>query len=226
MRTRRMTLRGARIESLLASLPADAEGELRVHSERGVDRVLLRAGRVVGVDLRAHFDPLLDRLQRSGELDPTRYHRALTRLAISERRSGELAAALGVPKAAVQEALAQQMRQRLAVLERRVRSGAKVTFRSRNVASGEVVQVMPRVSQPSPKRSDNVVVPMNGEANRQRARERRARPRGTTERCVTRQQLVSAAMRLHPDRNPNATPAERRKLQDELARLTAAYHGL
>ncbi len=216
-----MTLRGARIESLLASLPADAEGELRVHSEHGVDRVLLRAGRVVGVDLRAHFDPLLDRLQRSGELDPIRYHRALTRLAISERRSGELAAALGVPKAAVHEALAQQMRQRLAVLERRVRAGAKVTFRSRSIASGEVVRVMPRVSQPSRRRT-NVVTPMHEQA----ARERRAKPRATSERCVTRQQLVSAAMRLHPDRNPNATPAERAKLQDELARLTAAYHGL
>lgn len=200
------------VEALLGELPADAEGELRIITAAGTDRVLIRGGRVVAVHLRGHFDPLLERLMRAGALDRRRHRDLLERLAASERLSGELARAAGIPRQVIDEGLASQMRQRVATLDRRLQAGARVVYRARPVAPSEVVRVMPRRT-----------------ANRH-DRPRRAHARPSTPspnpRCVSREELVAAAMRLHPDRNPDATPAERAALQAELARLTAAYHGL
>jgi hypothetical protein len=173
-------------------------------------RVLVRRGLVCAVSVPGRFDPIVDALRRSGAIDGRTYRRILEALARTERRSGQVAVDVGaLHEAVVRDALVQQTRLRLVALLDRA-AGATATFTpcdvapSEQVASVDPVPLLPVASRPAPH------VSLRTPATRPEAR----------------RQLREIAKRLHPDRNGHLPAPEREKLAAELARATAAFHGL
>ena len=165
--------------------------------------VWVQRGFVVGAHLAGEFDPLLERLRRTGALDESTHRRCLAALRDSEERAGSLALRAGVPHELLRDVLSAQLVQRAFGLFMLAEvSGHDAWFEAR----------------PVPEREVSVRLPLGSLQRRiEAARHDAARHE--------RKQLRGLARALHPDLHAHLGPAARRELERRLAEATATYHG-
>lgn len=161
---------------------------------------------VVGVHVAGEFDPLLERLRQRGALDAHSHARCVRRLAQLSERAGAVACAhFGVARREVREALGSQLTERFRTLSAIAQSsGYDARFEPRAVPVGELAMRMPLGSLL--RRSERSTASAHG--------------------ADARRALRRLAAALHPDRHPELSAEQRARLGRELARATAAYHGL
>jgi hypothetical protein len=215
------------------ALSEKREGDVVLREQSGAThRVTVRGGYVVRVRVSGRFDPILAELRRAGALSPASYVRALEGLGRTERRAGQLAIDVGLSQETVARALAAQTRRRLgAVLARALEAGRDAWLEARKVRADEVDA---RIGL--------------GELSKQRPARKPEHPRGGQRRCAARAEprdaktpratephartardrraLRKLAFALHPDRHAHLSKEARAALAEELARATAAFHGL
>ena len=205
--------------------------ELLEESRGRTHRVHLSQGLVIAVELDGASRRLAEVLKDQGAIDEGVASRSVLRAMSSRRLLGEvLVRDFAVPSAVVDRAVRRQLVLRLGALDSI--ADARVSFR---------VTVRP----PKEALSSDALDPKEFLAGRKRARDRNApqtpkhaeisRPAsayrllGVDERADAaeiRRAFRQVARRLHPDLHPHATPEERRALESELARITAAYQTL
>lgn len=185
---------------MLADL-REFEGEIRIADRSATHRILMRGRKVVAAHVAGHFDPLLDRLRQHGALSERAYRETLEAMASCDRRSGEVARRSGVDAQALEQALAAQLRDALAVLRRKVDgTRATATLHPRRIQPREIV-AFARVGEP-----------------KRRVARGRSLPRHRA--------LARIARELHPDRLMHLPEQERRRRERRLAHLSARLQGL
>ncbi len=226
-------LRTTTLGDLLGSLHrASATGTLELAEEaRGrTHSVYLTEGKVSAVALDGASRLLGELLRDDGAIDDATAQRSLLRAVASQRLLGEvLVRDFAVPQASVGSALRKQLVLRLSALDRLV--DARVTFHvARRVPAGVLAAAPLEAREFLP--------------GRRRARERSGAPPvaaaapgldharrvlGVGPAADTpeiRRAFRRLALTLHPDLHPAATPEQRRALELQLARASAAYKSL
>jgi hypothetical protein len=198
--------------ALLTEAAAARMDGLVVLRDRTGDRhgVFLEDGYVRSVQVAGRFDPLLDLLEKRGEVDRQARRVCLGALRGGMERSGAVAThVLGLGTPVIRDALRSQQLARLAaLLELAEAQGHDAGVEPGAVAASDCCVRLPLGFM--------------------------LRALGRQEACIgpapaspenARKRLRALARALHPDRHANLTPEARRELELALARATAAYHG-
>jgi hypothetical protein len=191
-----------------------------------VHRVTLRSGNVVAVRLAGRFDPLLEQLYRRGVIDAAGVVAVLEALGRSDRRVGELAIDIaGVHPRDVEAALGAQLRTRLSELFRVAETSTTPSLLVRAVPTTEGGGALPWREV------------VRGTLRGRDLREAPARVPPSTAQTVSpriatlpmptsRAELRRLAKLCHPDLTRHLPAAEQAARAAQLARATAAFHGL
>jgi len=196
------------------------EGDLLVRDrERRTHKLTLRLGNVVAVRVAGRFDPLLEQLHRRGVIDEAGVMAVLEALTRSERRVGELAIDVaGVRPEDVRAALGAQLRARLRelfVLAQTATAAPSVV--ARVVRPSEGCGAMPwRDAVKGSLRARDLRAPQASSSPLAAAH---AMP-------ASRAELRHLARLCHPDLTQHLPVAEQASRAAQLARATAAFHGL
>lgn len=198
------------------------EGRGRVH------RVHLQAGRVTAVELDGASRRLADVLRDEGVIDAMTAQRSVLRAMASRRMLGEvLVRDFAVSKAVVGSALRKQLVLRLAALDGL--SDARVSFHVTTPAPREALTEAP-------------LEPREFLVGRRRARDRAGSREGAAstragacrvlgvdegaDASEIRRAFRRLARTLHPDLHPGVSLDQRKALEAQLVRVTAAYQSL
>ena len=172
--------------------------------------VWIERGYVVGVHVAGRFDPLLELLRGMGMLSERGHRSCLEALHAGSMRSGELAISVGgLPTRVIRDAIKRQVVARF---------GALIELAD---SSGYDAQLE---AGPVPYEERSMRMPL-GALLRHALREPTPAACATT-RDDARRALRSLAKALHPDLHGHLDAGARARMSDELARATAAYHGL
>jgi hypothetical protein len=201
-------------ELMWLAVSARAEGLAVMRDRDGLRHgVWLHGGYVLGVHVAGRFDPLLDLLRQRGALDAHAYRACVEALWRTPSRSGAIAMELaGVARPAVRDALKTQASQRMAALLRiSLERGHDACFEACEVPVTEVSVRMPlgALLRQVPEHEQTQVPALRCE----------------TQAPEARRKLRELAKRMHPDLHPHLDPEQRRALERDFARATAAYHG-
>ena len=241
-------------DTIARAARAGHEGDVLLRDEVGrVHRVTLRAGNVIAVRLAGRFNPLLEQLYRNGAVDEAGVVAVLEALGRSERRVGELAIAIaGARPEDVREALAEQLHARIQELFVVAETSATPSLAARAVLPSEGAGALPwrevvrgtlrgrdlRAAQSTWQRTWQSAQQSSWQGAQQsswqgaRDGERQstwdgAAPRVTTHSMPSsRAELRRLAKHCHPDLTRHLPAAEQAARAAQLARATAAFHGL
>lgn len=183
----------------------------------------MRDGRIVSARVAGGFDPILEALRRQGALSEPGWQAAIEALGRSERKAGRLAVEVGGARDRdVREALRRQARRRLsAILERAMTHGRDAWLEPRVVTPSEQATSLPVETLFDDPQLWGVGL------GRRPARTAELRPHSDpAPGARDRRALRRLAFALHPDRHPNLSAEARAALAAELARATAAFHGI
>ena len=221
-------------DTIARAARAGHEGDVLLRDEVGrVHRVTLRAGNVIAVRLAGRFDPLLEQLYRNGAVDEAGVVAVLEALGRSERRVGELAIAIaGARPEDVREALAEQLHARIQELFVVAETSATPSLAARAVLPSEGAGALPwrEVVRGTLRGRDLRAAQSTWQRTWQSAQQSSwhgAAPRVTTHSMPSsRAELRRLAKHCHPDLTRHLPAAEQAARAAQLARATAAFHGL
>ena len=234
-------------DTIARAARAGHDGDVLLRDDVGrVHRVTLRAGNVIAVRLAGRFDPLLEQLYRSGAVDEAGVVAVLEALGRSERRVGELAIEIaGARPEDVREALAAQLHARIQELFAVAETSTTPSLAVRAVLPSEGCGALPwrevvrgtlrgrdlrAAAQSTWQRPWQTSPQSSWQGARDGERQSTwdgAAPRVTTHAAPSsRAELRRLAKHCHPDLTRHLPAAEQAARAAQLARATAAFHGL